>query len=301
MISMKGRIATVGMFDGVHLGHRSLIGELICHARRLRLEPVVFTFDRHPLTLISPGSAPASLASLNERVAFIRSAGVSDVEVLTFDPRLRALDARGFITMLRDRYDVRALLMGFNHRFGSDRLTDFGDYEAIGVSLGVAVIRASEWRREAFDGEICSSGIRRALKDGDVRRAAMMLGRPYTLAGEVTGGRRLGRRLGFPTANIVPAWNGQQIPATGVYAVDVTMPDGTVRRGMVNIGYRPTVDRSDDPALSVEVHVIGWNGDLYGKTLKLAFLSRLRGEMRFDGVDALKEQLSRDRDDAIDA
>lgn len=296
-----GCIATVGMFDGVHLGHRSLIGELIGHGQSRGLRPVVFTFDRHPLALISPDRAPLSLGSTAERVSLIRSAGIEDVEVLTFDQQLRSLDARGFITMLRDRYDVRAMLMGFNHRFGSDRLQDFGEYAAIGASLGVEIIRASEWSHDACDENICSSGIRRALQRGDVGCAAMMLGRPYSLAGKVVGGQRLGRRLGFPTANIEPVEVRQQIPAAGVYAVDVAMPDGTVRRGMVNIGYRPTVDRSAEPALSIEVHIMDWDGDLYGSMLSLGFLSRLRGEMRFDSLEALKEQLSRDREDALKA
>lgn len=288
------------MFDGVHLGHRSLISQLTEQGRRRGLEPIVFTFDRHPLTLIAPETAPQLLTAAADRVSLIRSAGVDSVEVLTFDDSLRRLDARAFMTMLRDRYGVRALLMGFNHRFGCDRLCAFTDYASIGSSLDIEVIRASEWR-DSSNGGVCSSAIRRGLRDGDVTRAAAMLGRPYSITGKVVGGRQIGRRLGYPTANIEPADPHQLIPVTGVYAVDVAMPDGSVRRGMANIGYRPTVDHCAKPQLSVEVHIIGWDGDLYGRSLTLRFVSRLRGEMRFDSLEALSERLALDREAALKA
>lgn len=301
MTGKTARIATVGMFDGVHLGHCSLLSELKQLGEARGLETAVFTFDRHPLRIISPDRAPASLSPLDERVKRLLAAGVDDVEVLPFDEHLRALDARSFITMLRDRYGVRAILMGFNHRFGSDRLKDFADYAAIGRELGVEILRGEEWSSGDATHGVSSSSVRRALGEGDIALAADMLGRPYSISGKVVDGRKIGRKIGFPTANIHPAEATCQLPAPGVYAVDVTMPDGAVRRGMLNIGVRPTVDHSDSPAQTIEVNIIGWDGDLYGKTLTLTFISRLRGEMRFADLDTLRTQLTHDREAALEA
>lgn len=298
-MSGTARIATVGMFDGVHLGHCSLLSDLKRLGDERGLVPTVFTFDRHPLGLISPDRAPSSLIPLAERIRRLHDAGVADVEVLTFDDKLRALDARSFITMLRDRYGVRAILMGFNHRFGSDRLQDFADYEAIGRELGVEIMRGEEWC--GSEHSVSSSSVRRALSEGDVKLAATMLGRPYGISGTVVGGHKIGREIGFPTANIRPDEATCQLPAPGVYAVDVTMPDGLVRRGMLNIGVRPTVDYSDSPELTIEVNIIDWDGDVYGNRLSLTFISRLRGEKRFEGIDELRRQLSLDRLAALQA
>lgn len=299
MTSEASRIATVGMFDGVHLGHCSLLSELRRLGQERGLTPAVFTFDRHPLQIICPDKAPASLSPIAERVKRLHDAGVTDVVILTFDNELRALDARSFITMLHDRYGVRAILMGFNHRFGSDRLKDFADYAAIGRELGVEILRGEEWSSGNGAQSVSSSSVRRALGEGDMALAADMLGRPYSISGKVVGGREIGRKIGFPTANITPAEATCQLPAPGVYAVDVTMPDGTVRRGMLNIGVRPTVDHSANPALTIEVNIIDWDGDLYGKTLTLTFISRLRGEMRFADLDSLRTQLTHDREAAL--
>ena len=301
MTGTAAHIATVGMFDGVHLGHCSLLSELKRLGAERGMATAVFTFDRHPLSIISPDKAPASLSPLDERVKRLLAAGVDDVEVLAFDGQLRALDARSFITMLRDRYGVRAILMGFNHRFGSDRLKNFADYAAIGRELGVEIVRGEEWSSGEGAHSVSSSSVRRALGEGNMKLAAEMLGRPYSISGKVVGGRRIGRKIGFPTANLQPDEATCQLPAPGVYAVDVAMPDGTVRRGMLNIGVRPTVDHSDCPALTIEVNIIGWDGDLYDSRLTLSFISRLRGEMRFADLDALRTQLTRDREAALQA
>lgn len=300
-MARQGFIATVGMFDGVHLGHRSLLMELKDNALSRGLKTAVFTFDRHPSAIIDPEKTPPALTSVSERVELLRSVGIDDVEVLCFDEALRSLDARSFMTLLRDRYGVKALLMGFNHSFGSDRLKDFDDYAAIGASLGVEVVRAREWSHEACACNICSSAIRQALLRGDVELATLMLGRPYSFKGVVAEGRRIGRTIGFPTANIETEDRPRLVPAPGVYAVDVKMPGGVVRRGMLNIGVRPTVDHSPEPKQTIEVHVIDWSGDIYGKELNLSFISRLRGEMRFDSLEELRKRLESDREEALKA
>ena len=201
--------------------------------------------------------------------------------------------------MLRDRYGVKALLMGFNHRFGSDRISRIEDYEAIGLRLGVEIVRADELRDSSLPESVSSSAIRDALSRGDVAAAARMLGYNYKLWGKVVPGRQLGRTIGFPTANMEFADSGLMVPGAGVYAVDVTIPDGGCRRGMMNIGRRPTVDFSSRPAVTAEVHVIDWSGNLYGKEISVEFLDRIRDEMRFPDIDALRRRITADRDCAL--
>lgn len=293
-MSASGVIATVGMFDGVHRGHLDLLRRLRDETSARRLTPAVITFDTHPLALIAPEVAPPSLMTVSDKVAAIRAAGVDRVEVLPFDDALRSLTAEQFMTRLRDNYNVEALLLGFNHRFGSDRLDDLSAYQAIGRKLDMAIVRADEFTDSA-NRSVSSSAIRRSVAAGDIVAANAMLGRPYRLVGRVVAGHRLGRTIGFPTANIVAVDPGQLIPARGVYAVDVVLPDLTRIRSMVNIGVRPTVDSSDAPLTTIEAHLIDWQGDLYGSTISVDFLVRLRDEMRFDSVDDLRRQLALDR------
>ncbi|MGN0218999.1 MAG: riboflavin kinase, partial [Muribaculaceae bacterium] len=193
---------------------------------------------------------------------------------------------------------VATLVMGFNHRFGHDRPATREQYVEAGRAVGVDVVFA-----EPYDGDggenVCSSAIRTALTAGDVAAANRMLGRPYSLRGKVVGGKQLGRKIGFPTANISTD-DSLLIPARGVYAVDVTLDDGEKRRGMLNIGVRPTVDGSVAPVTTLEVNIFDWDGSLYGRKIEVAFLVRLRDERRFDGIEQLKKQLDEDRRAALD-
>ena len=283
------------MFDGVHRGHRALLDRLRREASVRGASPVVFTFDRHPLAHIAPERAPGALMTVSDKVDALKSAGIEDIEVLHFDEKLRSLTARQFLTMLHDDFGITALLMGFNHRFGSDRLDDLKQYEAIGQEIGIEIVRADELRDPAeLSRVICSSSIREAIAEGDVTAAAKMLGRPFALRGKVVHGRQLGRTIGFPTANIEPSESALLVPRRGVYAVDVVLPGGERRRGMLNIGVRPTVDNSARPAPSVEVYIIDWHGDLYDKEIELEFIQRLRDERRFSDLDALRRQLALD-------
>ena len=289
------KIATVGMFDGVHRGHRALLDRLHAEARQRDMTATVFTFDRHPLALIAPDRAPAALMSLHDKVDALKSNGVEDVEELHFDSHLRSLTARQFLRMLHDDYGVRALLMGFNHRFGSDRLDDLKEYEKIGEEIGIEIVRADELRDETMtDRTICSSSIREAIAEGDVEAASRMLGRPFSLQGKVVHGKQLGRTIGFPTANIEPSDPDLIVPLKGVYAVDVHLPGGIIRRGMLNIGVRPTVDSSSRPRPSVEVYIDDWNKDLYDNEIRIDFIKRLRDERRFPDLDSLRRQLPLD-------
>lgn len=281
------KMAAVGMFDGVHRGHRSLISELRQQARLRGLEPVAFTFTAHPMAVIAPQKCPPMLSSAEERCAMLREAGAAEATALDF-AAIRGLTAAGFMAMLRDTYSVDALLMGFNNHIGSDRLTTPEEYRQAGAEAAVEVLFAEEYRGE---GAPCSSSVIRSdIAAGNVDDAAIRLGRPYTVSGEVIGGRQLGRTIGFPTANLLS--RQELLPANGVYAADTEI-DGHTYRTIVNIGHRPTVDIAGAP-VSIEAHLIGYSGDLYGHTLHLDMLRRLRDERRFGSVDALAAQLRAD-------
>lgn len=287
------RVATVGMFDGVHQGHRHILRKVAEEARRAAAEPVAFTFDRHPLQLIRPDSVPPMLCTLEERVALIRSAEIEECVVLEFDNRLRSMTAAGFIAMLARDYGVGELVMGYDHGFGSDRLRDTAEYEAVAAPLSVRIVRCD--RFEVGGHTVSSSEVRRALSEGRAEDAALMLGRPYSLAGHVVAGRQLGRTIGFPTANIEPL-AGLAVPATGVYCARARVGE-TLFPAMVNIGHNPTV--ATGAPLSIEAHLIGFEGDLYGREMILEFTARLRDERRFGSVDELAAQLGMDREKCL--
>ncbi|MCM1518981.1 MAG: riboflavin biosynthesis protein RibF [Pseudoflavonifractor sp.] len=290
-MTREGRIAAVGMFDGVHRGHRFLIDFMRREGEARGLAPTVFTFSPHPLSVIRPGSHPRLLSTPEERRQRLLDAGARYVEILDFDQDLRNMTSRDFLAMLHDRHEVRALVMGFNNHFGSDRPEGLDSYRATGRDIGVEIVGAPEY--DGDSGPISSSIIRQMIARGDVAGASTALGRPYTLGGHVGGGKQLGRTIGYPTANLLPDSDDLLIPAPGVYACEATLPDGTTRPAMTNIGHRPTVDGEDGP-LSIEAHLLDFTDDLYGRGLALSFVSRLRDERRFASLDELREQLGND-------
>lgn len=291
-MSDRGHIAVVGTFDGVHRGHRFLLEELRSRGEATGLSPMVVTFAAHPLSVVRPDAAPKLLTTLPERLKLLREEGACNVVVLPFDELLRQMSAREFMTMLRDSRGVKALLVGFNHRFGCDRLEELADYRRIGREIGVDVTKADEYR--PADGiAISSSAIRKNILDGDVAAAARSLGRGYSIAGTVGRGKQLGRTIGFPTANVMDVDSDKILPATGVYAATVTVGNQP-RRAVVNVGHRPTVDCSIDAPLSIEAHIPGFDDDLYGSPIEVAFDSRIRGERRFNSLDELRSQIALD-------
>lgn len=290
----RRRAAAVGMFDGVHPGHRHLLALVKEEARRRGLVPSVVTFMRHPSILLTPQCPVRLLTPAETRFGLIHADGIADVIALDFDEKLRLMSARDFLSMLHNDYGVDCLVVGFNNRFGHDRTFGFDDYRRFGLEMGMEVILATE-----VEGlKVSSSRIRRSLAEGDVEAAARMLGRPYSIDGRIVGGRRLGRTIGFPTANIELLHSEVLLPKGGVYAVEVrdaSAADGRVYAAMLNIGSRPTVndDRSD---VTAEVHLLDFDGDLYGHELGVAFRARLRDERRFGSVEELREQLQADAD-----
>jgi len=289
MDESKPLCAAVGMFDGVHLGHRSLLAH-VREAANLRGQvPAVFTFDTHPLEIVAPEHAPKLICSLPERVSLLHEAGAEHVEVLKFDSELRNLTAENFMAMLRDRFNVATLVIGFNHRFGRGADGSFDEYRETGRRLGISVIKADECAKPG----ISSTAIRHMLTRGDIEHANALLGRHFSMTGIVESGHHIGRTIGFPTANI-RVDPRIIVPAAGVYAAKATMPDTTEHPAMVNIGVRPTVDNTPSPDMTIEAHVIGFDGNLYDKEITLKFIDYLRPEQKFPTLEALRSQLSSD-------
>lgn len=274
-----GKIATIGTFDGVHLGHRALIGRLVELAGGDR--PLAISFRVSPGAILGGGGVQM-LSTLSRRRRDIEALG-ADVMFVDFED-VRHYDAATFLNFLKGQ-GVGTLVMGFNNHIGRDRL-DARGAGALGI---MPVYDAGTF---ADNGTICSSTIRRALADGDVTAAAAMLGRPYTIEGTVVAGRQLGRTLGFRTANLRPADAAVALPADGVYAAWATV-GGTTCKAMVNIGVCPSVDKGG--ARTIEAHLLDFDADIYGRPMELAFVRRVRDERRFDSVEALARQLANDR------
>jgi len=286
------RGAIVGMFDGVHLGHQSLAGELHAASLARGLVPTAFTFDRHPLSVVSPGNEPRLLTPLPAKISLLRQAGATDVSVLTFNDGLRRLTSAQFLHMLHVEYGVEMLIVGFNHRFGSDTGATFDHYAATGAGEGIEVIHSAEFVMPGLDERISSSNIRASLVRGDITIANTMLGRPYCITGTVAHGRGIGHTIGFPTANVEPESGSALIPAAGVYVARCTT-GGRSYRAIVNIGRCPTV--TDGTRLTIEAHLLDFHGDLYNLDMCVEFLARLRDERKFPSLDALAAQLQADR------
>ena len=288
----RGRIAAVGMWDGVHLGHRFLIDYVKVEGNYRNLIPSVITFDSHPLSVVRPQDMPPLLNTSDERFERLGNAGVEHCIVLEFDDRTRHMTAREFLDTLKRDYSVDTLVVGFNNRFGHDRVDGIDQYREIASKIGMEVIEAPEYT--GAHAPISSSIIRRLLMEGKVAEASRRLGYDYSIKGVVVDGEHLGRTIGFPTANIVPVSELTLIPRPGVYAVRVTMPDGTDRPGMVNIGTRPTVTGDSGADTTIEVHILDFKGFLYEEELTIHFVERLRGEKKFPSLKKLTSAIEAD-------
>lgn len=285
-------IATIGFFDGVHIGHCHLINMLKKVARERGVEACVITFDRHPRQVVQPEWCPEMLTTLEEKTQLLEATGIDRCEVLHFDREMANQSAHDFMLhTLKEKLGVSILVTGYDNRFGHNRSEGFEDYVRYGKEIGIEVIKGEE----LTDGSnnVSSSSIRRMLKEGRIEDATRCLGREYQLTGTVVGGEHIGRTIGFPTANIRPDDSSKLIPANGVYAVDVWSQGGDINRerAMLNIGTRPTFNGT---ATTIEVHIPHFAGNLYGSTLSIAFLRKIREERKFDSPEALVEQLNKD-------
>lgn len=283
-------VATIGMFDGVHLGHATLIQELRREAAARGLRSLVITFGQHPQHVLRQHHELRMLQTLRQRTQAIGDLQPDYLVVMDFTPSLSQLDSEAFMRLLRDRYGIVALIVGYNHRFGHNRGETFADYVRTGRLLGIDVIKAPEYLGEFAP--VSSTIVRGLIAAGKVDDAMRCMGRPFRLQGTVVHGFHNGRGIGFPTANVGQLDPDIILPHNGAYAVMVHVA-GRMLQGMVNIGNRPTMDNGTQ--LSVEVNIFDFEDDIYGQPIELEFIKFLRLEFKLGSIDELREQLTRDR------
>ncbi len=289
-------VATIGFFDGVHLGHRHLIAQVKTEAVRAGLASAVVTFATHPRQVVSAGYVPQLLTPPPQKLELLAQTGVDETVVLPFDRCMATLSAHDFMhDILKARIGARMLITGYDNRFGHNRAEGFADYVRYGEEMGMEVKQGEALTVEGVN--VSSSLVRRLLSEGRAADAARFLGRHYTVGGRVEHGFGEGRRMGFPTANIAPLLPNLLIPQSGAYAARLRIGSGCWLPAMINVGSCPTFGRERS---TIEAHIIGFTGDIYGATVTAEFVRRLRGERRFDGEESLKTQLMADRRQTLD-
>ncbi len=282
--------ATIGCFDGVHRGHQFLIRQVCETAKEEGLHSMLITFPVHPRQVMQDSYQPQLLSCLKQREDLLARSGADYCILLPFTKELSRLTARDFMRLLHEQYHVQTLLVGYDHRFGHNRSESFDDYCRYGKELGMKVVRAKALTENGTS--ISSTHIRNLLKRGEIEQANHCLGYPYYISGTVVDGYKVGRKLGFPTANLKPSCPEKLIPEAGVYAVHVYLGE-TCRKGMLNIGCRPTLGNGTET--SIEAHILGFNGNIYYKDMKIEFVHRLRPEMKFGSLEELTAQLEKDK------
>jgi riboflavin kinase/FMN adenylyltransferase len=294
---VKGAVITVGTFDGVHRGHRDVVERLVARARSLKIPSVLVTFEPHPLEIVNPAAAPMLLTTHNEKLEVLAETGLDYIAVLPFTPELASFSAEDFVELvLRRRFRLRELLIGYDHGFGKQRAGNVDVLRTLGNRDGFRVEVVDPVATP--DGHsVSSTSIRRAVAGGDLERAAAGLGRLYSVSGRVLPGSQRGRTIGFPTLNLGPPPPRKLLPPEGVYAVRVQTPGGPVG-GMMNLGPRPTFG---DAAISLEVHLFDTNGDFYGADVRIDLVQRLRETRKFASAEQLSKQLRNDESEARNA
>jgi len=283
-------IATVGFFDGVHLGHRYLIGSMNERAKKEGLASAVITFREHPRKILHADFQPKLLNSFEEKITHLKETGIDYCIVLDFTEKLAGLTAKEFLCMLAKQIKVRILYVGYDHRFGHNRAEGPEEYCKYGAELGIEVINASFYQKGEVN--VSSSEIRRLLTQGEIEEANALLTYPYQLMGHIVNGFKVGRTIGFPTANIQVDEPFKVIPGLGVYAVQVIV-DGNRYNGMLYIGNRPTLNNGEN--ISLEVNIFDFSADIYKKPIIVSFIHHIRGNIKFDSLDELMNQLERDK------
>lgn len=280
---------TIGNFDGVHLGHRTMLQRLVDVARQRGLVPCAVTFEPHPREFFAPDKAPARLSSLREKLQMLRDCGIEHVHICAFNHAFSQLAATDFIDqILLDGLHAQYILIGDDFRFGAKRAGDFALLQNHGAQHGMAVAAMDSVTLDSL--RISSTAVRTALADGDLALAARLLGRPYSISGRVAHGDKLGRDIGYPTANIAIKHNCP--PLTGIYVVQVRGLADTPLPGVASLGVRPTVKQAAKPVL--EVHLFDFDRNIYGEHLCVDFLHKLRDEQKYDDLPTLVAQIDRD-------
>ncbi len=287
-------VATIGCFDGVHRGHRYLVRQVCREGAACGMHTALITFPVHPRQVMRSDYQPRLLSCLPQKEALIRTLEMDYCVMLPFTRELSLLSAREFMQLLRGRFNVRTLVVGYDHRFGHNRSEGLSDYCRYGTELGMKVVRADALVENGIS--VSSSVIRNLLEAGKIEEANHFLGYRYYLDGVVVNGFQMGRKMGFPTANLKPSCPDKLVPAVGVYAVYVYI-GGTRYAGMLNIGHRPTFDNGSE--LSIEVNIIGFSGNIYNEPMRIEFVHYIRREIKFGNVADLTAQLEKDKQTVI--
>lgn len=290
MPGFGGRSAVaIGVFDGVHVGHRRLLGILRDEAKRSGGQSVVLTFERHPSELVAPAHAPMYINTLEQRVRYLEEAGADVVIVVRFDREFAGLEPEEFIRdVLVNKLGAGAVVVGPNFMFGKNRSGNVNTLQELGSKYALSVLVVPPL---LVGGEFVSSTrVRGLIAEGDISTAAELLGRNFTLVGTIVHGERIGHRIGFPTANVAVE-EKQIVPANGVYAAAFTVQGKRHELSVVSVGTRPTIGGRPR---SIEVHIPGFKGNIYGETVEVEFKRRLRSEQKFDSLEALADQISKD-------
>ncbi len=288
-------VVTIGTFDGVHTGHQQIIAQLKNKAKQIGGETVLITFHPHPRTVLGQASIGFMLNSIDERLQLLASHGIDHVVVVPFTSSFASQEASNYIhDFLWKLFKPHTIIIGYDHHFGKDRIGNYQMLETYGADLGFEVQEISEeiWN----DITISSTRIRKALQEGNIPLSNSYLGYPYFFSGQVVKGNQLGRTIGYPTANLQMLNIEKLLPKQGVYAVFATLENNaTLLKGMMNIGYRPTVDGKK---FSIEVHLLDFDADIYDKILQVQVIEQLRSEQKFEGLEMLKNQLHLDKAEA---
>lgn len=293
----KGLAATIGFFDGVHLGHQFLINQLKEQAKQEGLATAVLTFSEHPRKVLQQDFQPRLLTTVEEKKQLLARLGIDYCIILPFTRQFAEITAKDFIQdLLCRQLNVKLLLAGYDHRFGKNREDGFEQFLQYGTACGMKVVQADKY--ESGDYKFSSTSVRNRLNEGDVKKAAQLLSYNYTLEGVVKEGNRIGRTIGFPTANIELNDKYKLIPREGVYAVKIKI-DTTTYSGMLYIGCRPTLPGQHEKR--IEAHIFDFGESIYGKTIRIEFIDFIRKDMRFDKLDSLSKQLRQDREDSLQA
>lgn len=283
--------ATIGFFDGVHRGHQFMIDSLTTMAHAQGRQSLVITFDRHPRQVVHADYVPQLITTTDEKLQLLHATAADRIEVLHFDAQMAQLSAYEFMRqVLHEKYGVAMLLTGYDNRFGHNRAESFADYVRYGEEMGMKVLQNTPIDIDGL--RVSSSLIRRLIVEGNITEASNCMGHPYSITGSVAHGFQEGRRIGFPTANIVPESAEKLVPGNGVYATRVSVEGGEWMPAMLNIGTNPTFQRQQT---TIEAHIIGFEGDIYGRKVRVKFGRKLRDEQRFESVEALQKQLEADK------
>lgn len=287
---LQPNVATIGFFDGVHLGHQFLIQQVIQQAKIHGFASSVITFTEHPRRVMQQSYQPQLLTTLEEKCELLNQLPLDYTVLLPFTIDMSHMTAREFmLQILKQQLNVQVLVIGYDHRFGHNRAEGFEDYVRYGQEMGIEVIQSTSF--DLADHHVSSSVIRTLIQKGEVQEAAQCLGKPYQLEGLIVDGHKMGRKLGFPTANIQVNNPFKLVPERGVYAVWAFV-DGQRYKGMLNIGKRPTVNNGQET--SIEVYLLHFSGDIYHHDMRVEFVQRLRDERRFESMEELIHQLQSD-------